>query len=193
MQFNEHCIEKFCPFYKYFFRKLLEVIKSTQICSRFITFKKLKNLSVMKSIYFVFVMLLLGCGTQQKLQEDTLVTAKSGIQKVMTDQEIAWNNHDLEGFMQGYWKSDSLKFYGSNGLTKGWEQTLANYKKGYPTKAESGTLNFVINDVSKIEGDNYWVMGEYHLKREVGDANGVFIIIFKKINGEWKIVADMSC
>lgn len=120
-------------------------------------------------------------------------TAKAAILKVMKDQEIAWNNGDLEGFMQGYWKSDSLKFYGSNGLTKGWQNTLDNYKRGYPTKAETGTLNFVINDISRIENDNFWVMGEYHLKREVGDANGVFIIIFKRINNEWKIVADMSC
>jgi len=147
----------------------------------------------MKPIYFAFVIILFSCDTQQKTQEDTLGTAKTGILKVMNNQELAWNNQDLEGFMQGYWKSDSLKFYGSNGLTKGWKQTLSNYKKGYPTKAESGTLKFVINDISKIEGDNYWVMGEYHLKRQVGDANGVFIIIFKKIKSEWKIVADMSC
>ena len=120
-------------------------------------------------------------------------SAKAGILKVMRAQEVAWNSGDLEGFMQGYWKSDSLKFYGRNGLTKGWQNTLDNYKRGYPSKAETGTLNFVINDVSQVEGDNYWVMGEYHLKREVGDADGVFIIIFKKINGEWKIIADMSC
>ncbi|GGI55846.1 YybH family protein [Winogradskyella haliclonae] len=120
-------------------------------------------------------------------------TAKSAILKVMKDQETAWNNGDLEGFMQGYWRSDSLKFYGSNGLTKGWQNTLDNYKRGYPTKAQTGTLNFVINDISNIEGDNYWVMGEYHLKRDAGDADGVFIIIFKRIDGEWKIVADMSC
>ncbi len=119
--------------------------------------------------------------------------AEAGIRLVMEQQEIAWNKHDLEGFMQGYWKSPELKFYGPNGLTLGWDNTLARYEKNYPTEAESGTLNFVINDISKIEGDNYWVMGEYHLKREVGDADGVFIIIFKKINGEWKIVADMSC
>ncbi|MBF8148765.1 DUF4440 domain-containing protein [Winogradskyella sp. F6397] len=124
---------------------------------------------------------------------DSIEHAEAGIRLVMAEQENAWNNHDLEGFMQGYWKSDSLKFHGSNGLTLGWDQTLANYKKGYPTKAESGTLKFVINDISKIEGDNYWVMGEYHLKRIAGDANGIFIIIFKKINGKWKIVADMSC
>ena len=147
----------------------------------------------MKSFYLFLLVILLSCGTQPKTNQDTFETDKAAILSVMSDQEIAWNNHDLEGFMQGYWKSDSLKFYGSNGLTKGWEQTLANYKKHYPTKAESGNLNFVINDISEIEGNSYWVMGEYHLKRDVGDADGVFIIIFKKIAGEWKIVADMSC
>jgi len=95
--------------------------------------------------------------------------------------------------MEGYWKSDSLKFYGSSGLTYGWEMTLANYKKGYPTKAHSGTLNFKINDISKIDTSSYFVMGEYHLVREVGNADGVFMIIFKRINGEWKIIADTSC
>ena len=147
----------------------------------------------MKFISFIFILFLLGCTNQQNSQDATLESAKTEIQKVMQNQEMAWNTHNLEGFMQGYWKSDSLKFYGSNGLTLGWKNTLANYKKGYPTKAESGTLKFVINDISKIEGNNYWVMGEYHLKRAIGNANGVFIIIFKKINGEWKIVADMSC
>ena len=118
---------------------------------------------------------------------------KNTITNIMKAQEKAWSNHDLEGFMEGYWKSDSLKFYGSNGLTYGWEQTLANYKKGYPTKEHSGTLNFKINDITQISEDAYYVMGEYHLTRPIGDANGVFMIIFKKINGEWKIVADTSC
>lgn len=119
--------------------------------------------------------------------------AVAGIRLVMEAQEIAWNKHDLEGFMQGYWQSDQLKFYGANGLTLGWKNTLANYKKNYPTKTESGMLNFVINDITKIEGDSYWVMGEYHLKRTIGNADGVFIIIFKKIGDKWKIVADMTC
>ena len=95
--------------------------------------------------------------------------------------------------MKGYLKSDSLKFYGKSGLTKGWQQTLDNYKKGYPTKQHSGSLSFTINDISKIETNSYWVMGEYFLSRKVGDAEGVFMIIFKNIDGQWKIVADMSC
>ncbi|OZV69357.1 YybH family protein [Winogradskyella aurantia] len=119
--------------------------------------------------------------------------AEAGIRLVLENQIKAWNKHDLKGFMEGYWKSSQLKFYGANGLTLGWENTLENYKKRYPTKAESGTLDFVIKDISKIEGNNYWVMGEYHLSREIGDADGVFIIIFKKIDDQWKIIADMSC
>jgi hypothetical protein len=117
---------------------------------------------------------------------------KKVIQKVLKKQRIAWSNNNLEKFMEGYWKSDSLKFYGSNGITYGWENTLERYKKAYPTKDHTGKLNFKINDISKISDDAYYVMGEYHLKRKVGNADGIFMIIFKKINGKWKIIADTS-
>lgn len=147
----------------------------------------------MKFAYIIFALLFFNCNSHQEQQNNTFETDKSEILKVLHAQEDAWNKHDLDGFMQGYWKSDTLKFYSSSGLKSGWENTLKNYKKGYPTKAESGTLNFVINDISKIEEGNYWVMGEYHLKRPIGDTDGIFIIIFKKINGQWKIIADMSC
>lgn len=130
--------------------------------------------------------------SSSSIPSDNPDLAEAGIRLVLEQQVKAWNKHDLEGFMETYWKSDQLKFYGASGLTKGWDATLERYKKNYPTKAESGTLSFVINDISKIEGNAYWVMGEFYLKRDVGDANGIFIIILKKINNDWKIVADMS-
>ena len=142
----------------------------------------------MKNILFLLCFIITLSSIAQTEFED-----KTAIKSVMKLQEKAWSQNDLEGFMKGYWKSDSLKFYGSSGLTYGWEKTLDNYKKGYPTKDHSGTLTFKINDISKIENNSYWVMGEYYLSRKVGDANGIFLIIFRKINGEWKIVADMSC
>lgn len=124
---------------------------------------------------------------------NTIEDDKNAIISIMNNQEEAWSNHDIEGFMQGYWKSDSLKFYGSSGITYGWDKTLANYKKRYPTKSESGKLSFTIDAITPIENGSYYVMGQFHLKRDIGDANGVFMIIFKKINGEFKIVADLSC
>ncbi|WP_298530863.1 nuclear transport factor 2 family protein [uncultured Algibacter sp.] len=114
------------------------------------------------------------------------------INKVLKKQRIAWSNNDLEGFMKGYWKSDSLKFYGANGVTYGWENTLERYQKAYPTEDHTGKLSFKINDISPISEGAYYVLGEYHIKREVGNADGIFMIIFKKINEEWKIIADTS-
>jgi hypothetical protein len=117
---------------------------------------------------------------------------KQAIVSILKAQEKSWSDNDIDSYMEGYWKSDSLKFYGAAGLKYGWQTTLDNYKKRYPTKDHTGTLNFKINDISQINSESYFVMGEYHLTRNVGNANGVFMIIFKKINGEWKIIADTS-
>ncbi|MCW5518580.1 nuclear transport factor 2 family protein [Aureitalea sp. L0-47] len=118
---------------------------------------------------------------------------EAAILEVMKQQEEAWNNFDLEAFMEGYWKSDSLKFFGKSGVTHGWEQTLERYKKGYPDKSNTGTLNFKIEEISPIETKSYYVMGRYYLTRDAGDAEGIFMIIFRKIDGEWKIISDTSC
>jgi len=112
---------------------------------------------------------------------------------VIDTQKEAWNNYDLEGFMEGYWKSEELKFYGNNGVTYGWDNTLARYKRSYPDKEHTGTLEFVIKEISPIENNSYYVLGEFYLKRGAGDTDGIFMIILKKIKGEWKIVADTSC
>ena len=117
---------------------------------------------------------------------------KEAIKSLLEVQRQAWNNYDIVGFMEGYWKSEDLKFYGSNGVTYGWDNTLERYKKAYPTKQHFGTLEFVLNEISIIDKGSYYVMGEYHLKRSIGNADGIFMIILKKIKGEWKIIADTS-
>jgi len=117
---------------------------------------------------------------------------KEAIKNLLEEQRQAWNNHDINGFMEGYWKSEELKFYGTSGVTYGWDNTLERYKKAYPTKEHFGTLEFVLNDISIIDKGAYYVLGEYHLKRSVGDADGIFMLILKKIKGEWKIIADTS-
>jgi len=145
----------------------------------------MKNLLLFLSLGLLFFS---ACSSQSSEEED-----KKIILSLMMQQQEAWNNYDLESFMETYWNSDSLKFYGASGLTYGYEQTLANYHKRYPSKEHTGTLNFTIKDMTKIEEAAYFVMGEYHLVRSVGNADGVFMIIIKKINGQWKIIADTSC
>ena len=79
-------------------------------------------------------------------------SAEKNIRALLQAQTKAWNSGDLEGFMQTYWKSDSLMFVGKSGVVWGWQQTLDNYKKGYPGKEAMGTLQFDIILVKALSG-----------------------------------------
>lgn len=115
---------------------------------------------------------------------------KSKILSVLQSQELAWNSGNLNEFMKGYEKTDSLLFVGGSGPTYGWQKTLDNYKKGYPDKAAMGILKFDIRKISILAKDVAFVMGSWALKREKDMPNGYFTLLFKKINGDWKIAVD---
>ncbi len=93
-------------------------------------------------------------------------TDKAAILTVLEQQRTGWNKGDLESYMQGYWKSDSLLFVGKNGPTYGWQKTLDNYKKGYPDKDAMGLLTFGIKKIEFIAKNQAFVLGSWHLKRE---------------------------
>lgn len=117
---------------------------------------------------------------------------KQAILDVLEMQRIEWNKGNLETFMEGYVKSDSLLFVGSSGPTYGWQKTLDNYKKTYSGKAGMGMLTFGIKKVDFLNQDVAFVLGSWHLKREKDEPKGYFTLLFKKLNGEWKIFVDHS-
>jgi len=138
----------------------------------------------MKSFFFVvFCLLSLTIFSQAK-------TDISEVKEAMKNQELAWNKADIEGFMSFYWKSDSLKFIGSKGITYGWQKTLDNYKKNYPTADAMGTLTFENNTIEQLSTTKIFVIGKWHLKRKEGDVGGHYTLLWKKLNGKWVIVVD---
>lgn len=114
------------------------------------------------------------------------------ILQLMAAQEKAWNEGNIEQFMQGYWENDSLVFVGKSGLTYGYNNTLANYKKGYPDKTYMGKLKFTILSMQPLGKQFYRVIGKWELTRTVGNLSGHYTLLLKKINGEWRIIADHS-
>jgi len=117
---------------------------------------------------------------------------KTAILTVLENQRQAWNKADMEAYMQGYWKSDSLLFVGKSGPTYGWQKTLDNYKRGYPDKSAMGFLTFGIKKVEFLAKDVAFVLGSWNLKREKDEPKGYFTLLLKKIDGQWKVVADHS-
>lgn len=117
---------------------------------------------------------------------------ETAIRKLMAVQTASWNNGDLEGFMQTYWKSDSLLFIGKNGIKWGWQAALDNYKKGYPDTVAMGKLSFDILLIKRLSTDHYYVVGKWSLARSIGDLSGHYDLLLRKIKGQWVIVADHS-
>jgi len=114
----------------------------------------------------------------------------ASIQSVMDNQQEAWNRGDIDAFMQGYWKSDSLRFIGKRGITFGWQPTLDNYKKSYPGAQAMGRLQFT-NLTTEIVGDSSaYVIGKWELFRSTDTLGGHYSLLWKKMQGQWVIVAD---
>lgn len=111
---------------------------------------------------------------------------------LMDAQEKAWNAADVEAFMVPYWHSDSLRYVGSSGIKYGWQALLDNYKKNYPGAAGMGKLNFTLLHFDKLSPKAMYVTGQWHLERETDELGGFFTLLWKKIDGEWVIVADHS-
>jgi ketosteroid isomerase-like protein len=113
------------------------------------------------------------------------------VNNILAVQEKAWNEGNIDAFMQGYWKNDSLKFVSNKGVVYGWQNTYERYKKNYPDRATMGILKFELVSKEQMGKEVYFVVGKWFLKREEkGDIGGYFTLIFRKIKGKWYIVAD---
>lgn len=117
---------------------------------------------------------------------------ETAVRNLLEQQRQAWNAGDIEKFMDGYWQSDSLMFVGKSGVTYGWQNTLDNYKKGYPDTAAMGKLKFDILEVKRLSVLYFFVVGKWHLTRSIGDVGGHFTLLFKKVKNNWVIVTDHS-
>ena len=126
--------------------------------------------------------------SQEKLSKKD----KKAILEVFKMTEDAWNEGDIEQFMEGYWKSDKLVFVGAAGPTYGWEATRERYLKGYPDREAMGKLSFEILDINKIDTRTVLFIGKFHLDRTIGDLNGCYTLVWQKINGKWLMIADHS-
>lgn len=137
-----------------------------------------------------FFLLLLTAGLPQKLQAQN--ADETAIRKLLEDQTTAWNNGSIEDFMKSYWQSDSLMFVGKSGVKYGYETTLENYKKSYPDTTARGKLYFDLLQVKKLSKQYYFVTGKWELERSIGDIEGYFTLLFRKIKDNWFIVYDHS-
>ena len=130
------------------------------------------------------------CAVAQAPNDD----AKSAIEHVLRTQVTAWNHHDIDRFMDGYWNSPDLTFFSGGTVTHGWQPTLERYRKNYQSAgAEMGKLEFSDLQVEMLGPKSAFVRGKFLLTLSNGkQSHGLFTLVFRQLPVGWRIIHDHS-
>lgn len=130
--------------------------------------------------------------TPDEVNENSRRVARAGIEQVLLTQQDAWNRHDLDAFMSGYWNSPDLTFFSGAKESKGWQATVERYKATYTSPGhEMGKLDFSDLRVEILGPEAAFVRGVWQLTMPDGKTpHGRFTLIFRKFPDGWKIIHD---
>jgi ketosteroid isomerase-like protein len=119
-------------------------------------------------------------------------SVKAAIEHVLRTQQEAWNRHDIEGFMEGYWNSPQLTFFSGATAREGWHATIERYRAAYASPGhEMGKLDFSGLRIEVLGADAAFVRGAWLLAMADGKTpHGLFTLVFRKFPEGWKIVHD---
>ncbi|HEY6244330.1 MAG TPA: DUF4440 domain-containing protein [Pyrinomonadaceae bacterium] len=112
------------------------------------------------------------------------------IKAVINAQRDAWNRGDIEGYMEGYDKSDNTVFVSGDNVNRGWNTVLERYKRSYDSREKMGQLEFSDLEITLLSEDSAVVLGRWLLKRSKDEPHGRFTLIFKKTQSGWRIIHD---
>ena len=117
---------------------------------------------------------------------------EAAILQVLEAQQAAWNRGDIDAFMEGYWKSEQLRFGSGGDVTLGWQATIDRYKARYTDRAAMGQLVFSQLQTEVFSPNAAIVHGRWALQRESDRPSGLFTLVFRYFGEGWVIVSDTT-
>ncbi len=113
------------------------------------------------------------------------------LKRIVAEQQASWNEGNIPKFMDAYWRDDQLTFSAGGKVERGWAAIRDRYLRRYPDKATMGQLEFTDLEVQSLGEDVALMLGRWKLQREK-PAAGAFSLVWKRIDGQWKIIHDHS-
>lgn len=112
------------------------------------------------------------------------------VRRVIRLQQEDWNRGDIEAFMRGYERSESLIFTGGGKVYRGWDAALRRYRESYPDREAMGRLEFSDVEITMVGDSAAVVLGRWIVHRKGDRPTGVFTLVFRKGTEGWKIIHD---
>lgn len=111
------------------------------------------------------------------------------IERVLQEQDEAWNKGDIDGFMRAYWHSPELSFSAGGKLVRGWEGIRERYKTRYPDRSAMGTLSFSDLEIMSLGRNHVLVLGRWRVAAQ-SVSQGAFSLVMRRDHEQWLIIHD---
>jgi beta-aspartyl-peptidase (threonine type) len=116
--------------------------------------------------------------------------ANAEIGAVLNAQVAAWNRGDIDGFMDGYVRSDKVEFVSGGKITRGWQTVRDRYHRTYASREKMGRLTFSDIKYVSLNARIVMVIGRWSLQRKSDRPHGSFELIFRPTSAGWRIAHD---
>jgi ketosteroid isomerase-like protein len=128
--------------------------------------------------------------TKRVSKHDARIIA--AVEAVLEAQRNAWNRGDVDGYMDGYARSEQTLLISGDSLTRGWQTVHDRYKKNYDTREKMGMLTFSDVETTVLNNDAVVMHGRWHLQRATDEPHGRFTLILRRTKQGWKVVHDQT-
>lgn len=134
---------------------------------------------------------LIGCvATGRPVFAATESSIHAQIRQMLHGQAEAWNEGNIERFMEPYSHSENLTFSSGGRVTRGWQATLDGYRTRYPSPEAMGKLSFFDLEVMRLGHQAALVLGRWHLTRDNPVGGAFSLVLRKEQRGQWVIIHD---
>jgi beta-aspartyl-peptidase (threonine type) len=129
------------------------------------------------------------CRTGEPASDDGAIRA------LLARQVERWNAGDLTGFMDGYERSERLRFHSGGEVHTGWQTMLDRYRHRYGSdRAGMGLLTFSELQVETLAADAALAHGRWRVTGAAAahgaELSGLFTLVLRKGSDGWKIRYD---
>ncbi len=120
----------------------------------------------------------------------TVPTEEEQVYAVILDQVRYWNAHDIEHYMDTYWKSPDLLVVIEGEQIIGWAEMLAAYQRGFPDRTEMGAIALQRVKIQKLSSEFFLALSWYTFTRNAKNSYCTDTMIFRKLPEGWKVITS---
>src|SRR3954454_8508413 len=110
----------------------------------------------------------------------TAPTDEEQVYNVILDQVRYWNTHDIEHYMDCFWKSPDLLVVNDGEQVMGWAEVLATYQRGFPNRAEMGSMVLQRVKLQRLGPDFFLGLSWFMVRTNGKDSFSTDTMIFRR-------------